>query len=290
MSKCCEKKVFKCNDMDGVGKIFVRTNATIKAEAPIRFKTDSGYVQETTFEKGVDISINLDDIPIDLSNYVTKQDAENTYTKKSDANKLHDAITKETETFINGKLENYASVEWVRENYVSIVYLDSNYLKNSDADRQYLQKVDYNVDKATFLTKTEAEKTYIKKGEISGNSSTVICERTYVDVVLGAQVVDINGLKISFERGATVVRINFHPKNVNSGSFTGLRVYTIPNTSTQKIEVNKGLDILECFQGFLSGMVEQDGTLYSIKLTFDDGSNPISNTTKISFYGSVTKG
>ena len=143
MSKCCEKKIFKCEDMDGVGKIFVRNNATLKAEAPIRFKTDSGYVQETTFEKGVDISIDETAIKVDLSKYPKQEEVDNDISLAKDSVK-----------------------DWVRSNYLDKEDVNSEfsgvneYIETSTAS---VKQETQDWAKGIFLQQSEAEKTYLKK-------------------------------------------------------------------------------------------------------------------------------
>lgn len=276
MSKCCEKKVFKCEDMDGVGKIFVRTNATIKAEAPIRFKNDSGYVQETTFEKGVDITFDESAIKVDLSDYPTKQQV---------ANNLKEAIDGAKSDVADAKEE---TKEWVKDNYTkkedfnrelsgvneyiqsglsSVKEETENWVKDN-----YLLTTSFNNEKLRLLSKSEAEQVYLKKSDATINNPEYI-NNIYLDVTTTSTYLDtVSGLRILFKKSYTdraTVRFGL---NGDDSGFIGLYSHGNVGSTGNTFEVLPTLtQDLETYHTYLNGIVKDGKNFYRIMLIFSDG-------------------
>lgn len=234
MSKCCEKKVFKCEDMDGVGKIFVRTNATIKAEAPIRFKTDSGYVQETTFEKGVYITIDETAIKVDLSKYPTKEDVDNDISLAKD---------------------------WVSDNYT----------KKEDFNRELSGVNDY-IQSGLNSVREETEKTYLKKSDATSGNIEYI-DKTYFDVSSKDTYLDTaNGLRISFKKYIEAAQFSFQENDGDSKhGFAGLYAHGTYGSSGTKFEyISTMLNAAEIWYTYLNGIVTTSKGVYRVVLIFDN--------------------
>lgn len=286
MSKCCEKKVFKCEDMDGVGKIFVRNNAAIKAETPIRFKTDSGYAQETTFEKGVDISIDETAIKVDLSKYPKQEEVDNDISLAKD--NVKDWVK-----------NNYRSKEDV-DNDISLAkdWVDDNYTKKEDFNKElssvneniqsglvsvkeetenwvkdnYLLTTLFNNEKLKLLTKTEAEQTYLKKSDATINSPEYI-NNIYFDVSTSNTYMDtVSGLRISFRKSYTDrATVRFGKNNGDSG-FIGLYSHGNVGSTGNTFEVLPTLtQDLETYHTYLNGIIKDGENFYRVMFIFGDG-------------------
>lgn len=266
MSKCCEKKVFKCNDMDGVGKIFVRTNATIKAEAPIRFKTDSGYVQETTFEKGIDISIDEASIKVDLSKYPKQEEVDNDISLAKDSVK-----------------------DWIRDNYLDKEDVNrefsgvNEYIETSTASVK--QETQDWVD-GIFLKQTEAEKTYLKKSDATSGNIEYI-DKTYFDVATSDTHLDTgNGLRISFKKYAEKAVFSFEENDDKQHSLlAGIYAHGTA-ASGFTFEIVQGLEGGEINNTYLNGILEAGKKgIYRILFIFESSGTK----TKFSIKGTVEK-
>lgn len=266
MSKCCEKKVFKCEDMDGVGKIFVRTNAVLKAEAPIRFKTDSGYVQETTFEKSVDITIDEAAIKVDLSKYPTKEDVDN------DISLAKDNVKSWVENNYPTKEELSGELSGVNE------YIESGLTAVKQETQDWANGI--------FLKQTEAEKTYLKKSEsTSGNIEYI--NKTYFDVSASDTHLDTgNGLRISFKKYIESAQFSFQENdNDSKHGFSGLYGHGTYGSSGTTFEyISTMLNAGEIWYTYLNGIVETSKGVYKVILIFDN-----LGRTKFSISGTVEK-
>lgn len=251
MSKCCEKKVFKCEDMDGVGKIFVRTNATLKAEAPIRFKTDSGYVQETTFEKGVDISMDETAIKVDLSKYPTKEEVDKEINRNKEV------------------IDNDISLakDWVSDNYT----------KKEDFNRELSGLNDY-IQSGLNSVREETEKTYLKKSDATSGNIEYINETNFDVSTNDTNFKTANGLIISFKKYAEKALFSFE-ENGQRPAFNG--IYAQAWTT---FEITTGLLTGEINNTYLNGIVKTGENIYRITLIFANGTR-----TKFTISGTVEK-
>lgn len=276
MSKCCEKKVFKCEDMDGVGKIFVRTNATLKAEAPIRFKTDSGYVQETTFEKGVDISMDETAIKVDLSKYPTKEEVDKEINRNKEVIDSDISVAKDN---IKEWVENKYPTKEDVDNDISLAkdWVSDNYTKKEDFNRELSGLNDY-IQSGLNSVREETEKTYLKKSDATSGNIEYINETNFDVSTNDTNFKTANGLIISFKKYAEKALFSFE-ENGQRPAFNG--IYAQAWTT---FEITTGLLTGEINNTYLNGIVKTGENIYRITLIFANGTR-----TKFTISGTVEK-
>ena len=147
---------------------------------------------------------------VNLSDYTTKQEAENLYLKKVD---LRNYLTMlgDPKYALKTDLNNYMQTTAIRDTFVSRVYADNNYatkanlnsyISKADVDTTYSKKTDLN----NYLTATAAADAYLSKTD----AESAYAKKTDLDnYVTKANAVTNNGDTASVHRTAYFLRKNY---------------------------------------------------------------------------------
>lgn len=203
---CCKKKVFKCQDMDGIGKIFVKKDTVISAEDPVRFKIGDKYYQETDFKQPFTIGIDLSKIKVDLSNFYTKKESDDKFA----------AISLLNSSYYNSQVIDNKFADHYTKTETDNKFATTNYLNSSFYPMEYID-----TELRNFYTKGEADDKFALK------SDTPIGTETFYDVTIknDNNVADIGGLKVKcWSESGDILNLQL-TFDVNNDGYVGKILY-----------------------------------------------------------------